>query len=529
MDDVAAAVRWTVAHAADYGGDKDKIVLAGQSAGAHICMCALVAALQARVRALAGAPTGPPTVAAAAEVTAQAAARYGPVVATRVVSSSLASRSPHLSVKGAAAGAGGRGPVPIARAASADWGNWSDAEPDFADAEDDNATWRMSDGGGSAKTALSGSGNGSGNGSGQRVSAPAAAVADAAPRRRIDLLSIKLFIGISGPYNLQAMAAHLHGRGLDTSILSWVCKGDLAKYSPAVTLARHVAAMAAEADADAASSTSEESGSGVSVATSLGTPSHAAAAGADAGDVGADDCVDTLQDPPPASPVSLGPDPADPSSLTASPLTRSELRRRANAHLLDPLLSVSADTGSGSGSGPASATASSRTTPAASPSHDRGPSPTAQLRSLAALGFPPVALFHGSQDMTVPSAVSAEMAAVLCRGGGEVRHEAAPSPSISLLTHANHRHPTPHAPPRPRRAGFAADVRGVGAHGRDPGGAGARRLHALQRHGQAGVPCSCMHILRSICYGWARLDIHLAIPTHFESSDSFRPLSDPLS
>ncbi len=36
MEDGAAAVRWAHAHAARYGGDPDRIVLAGHSAGAHI-------------------------------------------------------------------------------------------------------------------------------------------------------------------------------------------------------------------------------------------------------------------------------------------------------------------------------------------------------------------------------------------------------------------------------------------------------------------------------------------------------------
>ena len=49
MDDVGAAVNWTVANAGRYGGDKEKVVLAGQSAGAHICMCAMVDALKTRI------------------------------------------------------------------------------------------------------------------------------------------------------------------------------------------------------------------------------------------------------------------------------------------------------------------------------------------------------------------------------------------------------------------------------------------------------------------------------------------------
>eukprot|EP00981_Chlorochromonas_danica_P012795 scaffold5412_cov171-Ochromonas_danica.AAC.2 len=48
---------------------------------------------------------------------------------------------------------------------------------------------------------------------------------------------IRGFIGVSGPYNLLSLQSHLHGRGLDASILSWICRGDLAQYSPTAQLA----------------------------------------------------------------------------------------------------------------------------------------------------------------------------------------------------------------------------------------------------------------------------------------------------
>jgi acetyl esterase/lipase len=38
VDDGAAAVRWTIDHIADYGGDPDRIILMGHSAGAHLAM-----------------------------------------------------------------------------------------------------------------------------------------------------------------------------------------------------------------------------------------------------------------------------------------------------------------------------------------------------------------------------------------------------------------------------------------------------------------------------------------------------------
>jgi acetyl esterase/lipase len=51
---------------------------------------------------------------------------------------------------------------------------------------------------------------------------------------------IKLFIGVSGPYNLQALESHLHKRGLDSSILHWICRGNLAECSPTVKLQQYV-------------------------------------------------------------------------------------------------------------------------------------------------------------------------------------------------------------------------------------------------------------------------------------------------
>lgn len=48
---------------------------------------------------------------------------------------------------------------------------------------------------------------------------------------------IKMFVGISGPYNLKALEAHFHFRGLDSAIIEWICLGDVIKYSPTHALA----------------------------------------------------------------------------------------------------------------------------------------------------------------------------------------------------------------------------------------------------------------------------------------------------
>ena len=40
--------------------------------------------------------------------------------------------------------------------------------------------------------------------------------------------------------------------------------------------------------------------------------------------------------------------------------------------------------------------------------------------TLSGFNFPPVVLYHGALDISVPSSVSVEMAATICRWGGEV-------------------------------------------------------------------------------------------------------------
>ena len=50
--------------------------------------------------------------------------------------------------------------------------------------------------------------------------------------KRIDGNVVKIFVGISGPYDLQAQTDHLHSRGLDSSLVRWVCQNEISKHSP---------------------------------------------------------------------------------------------------------------------------------------------------------------------------------------------------------------------------------------------------------------------------------------------------------
>ena len=54
----------------------------------------------------------------------------------------------------------------------------------------------------------------------------------------LDITDIKLFIGISGPYNMVKLLQHLHFRGLDASILHLVFNSNVSHYSPVQRLSR---------------------------------------------------------------------------------------------------------------------------------------------------------------------------------------------------------------------------------------------------------------------------------------------------
>ena len=54
----------------------------------------------------------------------------------------------------------------------------------------------------------------------------------------LNISNIKMFIGISGPYNMVGLMHHLHERGLDVSILHYIFAFDINKYSPTLRLAK---------------------------------------------------------------------------------------------------------------------------------------------------------------------------------------------------------------------------------------------------------------------------------------------------
>ena len=225
-------------------------------------------------------------------------------------------------------------------------------------------------------------------------------------REILDLTMIKLFIGISGPYNLQSLTAHMQSRGLDHSILKWICKGDIRKYSP-VLLLRDLMTISAlthtpdanlskgnETSAEKIKNGKNEYQDGLQILTNtknLFLKIPELFTGTTAEDFSPPKNTDSSSNPY-----------GSPSFSTFSPMTHAHqdlLIPTANqihglesqVHGLDCQGPESQATGPGG-------------------------------KTLSQWGFPPVALFHGAEDISVPSSVSVEMAAALCRWGGEVRH-----------------------------------------------------------------------------------------------------------
>jgi alpha/beta superfamily hydrolase len=198
VHDVNAAIRWTSTNADKYKGDPNKIVLAGQSAGAHICMCALIDALRTKMRLK--------------EMTPQ-------VEADRQTSRD----GNDIYIK---KNDGYVSPLPAEQLVIDDDG-----------ASGDSDTWREAHS--PLKESL------------HRKEEDKDLTSNLEERFQplpLDLDIIKLYIGISGPYNLQSLSTHVQGRGLDHSILEWICRGDLRRYSPSLQLEELLTATSSSTD-----------------------------------------------------------------------------------------------------------------------------------------------------------------------------------------------------------------------------------------------------------------------------------------
>lgn len=314
MDDIREATQWTYDHAHRFGGDRRKIVLAGQSAGAHICLSLLVTeylakkSLSNRILTdfleahppqssiyashdLSYPAQSPPTEAASddGDDLSQTAAAPAPAPVDEYRGDAAHNNSSFFSddddehggfssfdvapmgrrLQGGLCGSGGS----LQRLAAALDGSSDASEAAGSSAQnqqhaDDDAPWfsPLVDTSGLHLDAVAGAdcalhlddfdettAAADASNAASRpptLRSPAEATIDdsdapvyAAPRIAV-LDKVQLYVGISGPLDLVALASHLHARGLDASILHWICAGDLHRYSPALVLAQYATACA---------------------------------------------------------------------------------------------------------------------------------------------------------------------------------------------------------------------------------------------------------------------------------------------
>lgn len=182
ISDVKASIQWTIDNAYRFNGDCNRIVLAGQSAGAHICLMTLIKELDKKIN-----KTGASSFPLDNLTTIQA------ILMKSGHESSLGETAPTEAPSAIQIGGSGRKP-------SFQLDSWINAQA-------------------------------------SRSCPVSSSHDDPLPMPDTALLPhICLFVGISGPYNICKLLHHLHGRGLDMSILSRIFLHDTQHYSCAPRL-----------------------------------------------------------------------------------------------------------------------------------------------------------------------------------------------------------------------------------------------------------------------------------------------------
>jgi acetyl esterase/lipase len=254
MDDVEAAVRWCVDNIYKYYGDVGAISLAGQSAGAQICLSLLVREFRLELLTAAAYVRNQRRLRATA--IAELTANHYPEARAESAdeqrdqppkseAQAQAQAQPHTDAR-PQAHAHAHAHTDDGTAASAQLDTvWRDI---YSPAP--KVSYRPS-----VSIAASSQEEDAGEDEASKVdlpplyipppnmklpspspSSPFPQLTSARRPHRSILSHIRLYMGISGPYNLPYLAAHMHRRGLDVTILHKIFHSDLEKYSPTFML-----------------------------------------------------------------------------------------------------------------------------------------------------------------------------------------------------------------------------------------------------------------------------------------------------
>jgi hypothetical protein len=294
-DDVTSALKWTTDHCKHYGGNKNHIIMAGQSAGAHIVLCSVLDMFEGKRKRRNRSGTEdtvilPMPVHEGGNEYADLSQcldetllseHGGDHVQARVIEPGspggffnrmysgidwrgAKARAEQQQQQGdygdshddddddtVSFGSGGNGALSVSTVDNEEWEHAAQGEEQLYDAIPASTTpqkHRNANGDASSRLLSRTSEKGHGKNNykvaddeeeeeeeGKQFETPAAV-----EERRQLLSCVKQLVLLNGPFDLVSLESHLHHRGLDSSILRWIFIDDLAHYSPTLRLRQMV-------------------------------------------------------------------------------------------------------------------------------------------------------------------------------------------------------------------------------------------------------------------------------------------------
>jgi len=221
----------------------------------------------------------------------------------------------------------------------------------------------------------------------------------------LKISDIKMFVGISGPYNMVGLMQHLHARGLDVSILHYIFAFDIKKYSPTLRLANLMGVAVTNSLSMQCVSLEESS---LSIYKYLfGGPKETEV----------DEEVELEDRRRSEEGDSSGDESDDDISLRRQRMRHSISETSLESYVVDQLFSEQATRENVNENG-GEVSEDEETPSFASVAAANQPPPVASPHQLH--GFPAVSLFHGSKDKSIPAMVSDELESLLRSGGVKV-------------------------------------------------------------------------------------------------------------
>ena len=253
--DIRQSLLWTIKNGGVYNGDINDITLAGQSAGAHLSLLTIFSLFEKRKLSLVYSNSSEDTGLSSLKTdipkcddddNKQGDEVSTPLALTHAMHSP--GSAPRVSQRRAKSSNDEKaGYCTLYTPGSSHNNNNNDDDVDDDDDDDDDDDGGGGGGGGDDDDDDSGGGGGGGGGGGDDDSGGGGGGGDDSgggddDDRELDsaiMSCVQHLLLLNGPYDLMQLTTHLHQRGLDHSILNWIFKDDLQRYSPTHRILKH--------------------------------------------------------------------------------------------------------------------------------------------------------------------------------------------------------------------------------------------------------------------------------------------------